>query len=181
MLRLQFSVPVRKREQNTLQLQHSSSIKTVAKQVNSFQHCLSQQLHRTRRFFYYFATPLRVSTRYVPDRSTGEFRFAYETYHILLFRKIRTYADVFYFSVYAYPRAMVLASTSCLTHALRSYIHRDGTYDTSIFGIEATIFHHLSLVSCVEETKTVSRHCRCLQSIICLCSFVLFHCIIWMK
>ena len=42
--------------------------KTVANNANSFQNCLSQQLHWTRKFFYHFATPLRASTRYVSDR-----------------------------------------------------------------------------------------------------------------
>jgi len=34
-----------------LQLQHSSLVKTVAKKVNSFQKCLSRQLHWTGQFF----------------------------------------------------------------------------------------------------------------------------------
>jgi len=50
------------------------------------------------------------STRHVSDKSIGEFRFAYETYHtriLFLERYVRTLA--YSILAYAYPRAMITA------------------------------------------------------------------------
>ena len=97
-----FYFSVRKQEQNTLQLQHSSLIKTVAEKVNSFQNnWLSRQLHWTRQFFFYqIATFLRASTRYVSDMSRWiQVCIRNVSYACSIFRKIRTHANVFYFSV----------------------------------------------------------------------------------
>ena len=62
-------------------------------------------------FFYHSATSLRASTRYVSDRSKGEFRLRlpYETYHTRILFNER-YVRMLTYSIlaYAYPRAMLL-------------------------------------------------------------------------
>ena len=50
--------------------------------------------------FHHFATPLRASTRYVSDRSRWiQVCVRNVSYAYSIFRKIRTYANVFYFSI----------------------------------------------------------------------------------
>ena len=127
-----------------LQLQHSSLINTIAKKVNSFQNCLSQQLHWTRQFFL----PLRNtftcfhSLRFCRI-DLNEFRFAYVTYviHVVYsFRKIRTHDNVFYFSV------SLRVSSS---HASKSLTNN------SLFKDVATCTPRSSYKSCTTGDQTV--------------------------
>jgi len=103
-----FYFSVRKQEQNTLQLQHSSLIKTVAEKVNSFQNnWLSRQLHWTRQFFFTKLQHFYVLPLVTFQICLGEFRFAYETCHtrtLFFERDVRTLT--YSILAYAYPRAM---------------------------------------------------------------------------
>ena len=73
------------------------------KKVNSFQNCLSRPLHSTRQFFLplWNNFSLRASSLphncYDSGRSIGEFRTKL-IIRVFYFRKIHTYANVFYFS-----------------------------------------------------------------------------------
>ena len=55
--------------------------------MNSFQNCLVTIVALNQAIFLPLATSLRASNRqaYVSDRSIGEFRLTFETYHIRIF------------------------------------------------------------------------------------------------
>ena len=113
---------VRKREQNTLQLQHSSSIKTVAEKVNSLKNWLSQYLHWTMQLFlplcnmHLYVLPIVTFRTSVYRWSQASER---NVMHVFYFSKDTyvTYAIL----VYAYRRALQNTQRSQIDNKVRKY------------------------------------------------------------
>jgi len=94
-----FSIP--KQEQNMLQLQQCSVIKTVAKKV--FENCLSQKLHWTRQFKIPFCNTFTCLHSLRLRQVSSWIQVSIQIWNVSsvdsIFYKIRRYADVFYFRV----------------------------------------------------------------------------------